>query len=417
MRNLTKLLDEVESSKGELLKLASSLIRTKSENPPGDTIEVANVAEDYLKVMGLSTRRIEPIKGHVNVIAELGSSKDYGLILCGHIDTVPIGDVNRWSFYPFSGEVVEGRILGRGATDMKGGVASILTAVKALIKHEERLKERLTLALFCDEETGGHYGARWFVQNRSIKGKAMIIGEASNYHKLGHAIISGERGVLWSKLKFDGIPHHGSRPMLGDNAIIHAVKALSKLKSPVLSKVKVPYEAMKLVKWGKKVLTMDYEDRRNLKPHYAIDHYTLNVGVIKGGVKANIVADSCEVELDLRIPIGGSRAEAEEIIKNLAEKARIEYTNYAPPSFTPAGSDLIRTLREVSQNIFREKTPAICISATTDAHYLRSALNIPVVSYGPGYEEACHAYDESVDAIDVLGCAKVYAHTAMTISS
>jgi succinyl-diaminopimelate desuccinylase len=416
MRNTTKLSDEVESLKGELLKLASSLIKTKSENPPGDTSEVANVAEDYLKAMGLSPKRTEPIKGRVNLIAEIGSSKNYGLILCGHIDTVPIGNVNKWRFDPFSGEVVEGRILGRGATDMKGGVASILTATKALIKHEKRLKERITLALFCDEETGGQYGARWIVENQSIKGKSMIIGEASNYHKLGHAVISGERGTLWSKLTFDGIPHHGSRPMLGDNAIMHAVKALSKLKSPILSRVKVPYEAMKLVKWGKKVLMMNYGNRRNLKPHYAIDHYTLNVGVIEGGMKANIVADSCDVELDLRIPIGGIRAEAEEMIENLAEKASIEYTNYAPPSFTPPGSDLIRTLRKVSQNIFNEKTPAICISATTDAHYLRSAMNIPVVSYGPGYE-ACHAYDESVDAIDVLGCAKVYAHTAMIISS
>ncbi|MGQ9469985.1 MAG: M20 family metallopeptidase [Nitrososphaerales archaeon] len=416
MMNLIKLSDGVESLKGELLKLASSLIRARSENPPGDTSEVANVAEDYLKTIGLSTRRIEPIKGHVNVISEIGNG-DYGLILCGHIDTVPIGDVNRWSFDPFSGEVVEGRILGRGATDMKGGVASILTAFKALIKYEGILNERITIALFCDEETGGQYGARWFVQNQLIKGKAMIIGECSNYHGLGHTIISGERGVLWSRLKFDGIPHHGSRPMLGDNAIIHAVKALSKLKSSILSKVKTPYEAMKLVKWGKKVLMEDYKDRRNLKPHYAIDHYTLNVGVIKGGIKANIVADSCEVELDLRIPIGGSRAEAEEIIKNLAEGSNIEYMNYAPPSFTPPESDLIKVLRRVNQSVFKEKTPAICITATTDAHYLRSALNIPVVSYGPGYEEACHAYNESVDAIDVLGCAKVYAQTAMIISS
>ncbi|MCP8309594.1 MAG: ArgE/DapE family deacylase [archaeon] len=416
MMNLTKLSDEIESLKGDLLKLSSSLIRARSENPPGDTSEVANVAEDHLKAIGLSTRRIEPIKGHVNVISEIGRG-DYGLILCGHTDTVPIGDVNRWSFDPFSGEVVEGHILGRGATDMKGGVASILTAVKALIKYEERLNKKITIALFCDEETGGQYGALWIVKNQLIKGKAMIIGECSNYHKLGHAIISGERGVLWLKLRFDGIPHHGSRPMLGDNAIMHAVKALSKLKSPILSKVKVPYEAMKLVKLGKKGLIEDYKDKKDLKPHYAIDHYTLNIGVIKGGMKANIVADSCEVELDLRIPIGGSRAEAEDIIKNLAEGGKIEYMNYAPPSFTPPRNDLIKILRKVSRSIFKEKTPAVCIAATTDAHYLRSSLNIPVVSYGPGYEEVCHTYDEWVDAIDVLGCAKVYAQTAMIASS
>ncbi|MCP8304793.1 MAG: ArgE/DapE family deacylase [archaeon] len=416
MKKITYLSDEVESLKGELLRLASHLIRTRSENPPGDTSNVADVVEDHLKSIGLNTKRVEPMRGHVNVIAEMGSG-EHGLILCGHIDTVPIGDIDRWSFDPFSGEVTEGRILGRGATDMKGGVASILTAVKALTKFEAKLNRKITIALFCDEETGGQYGARWMVQNRLIKGRAMIIGESSNHHKVGHAITAGERGVLWSKVRFSGIPHHGSRPMLGDNAIMHTVKALSKLKSPILAKVNVPYEAMKLVKEGKKILMESYKDKRHLKPHYSIDHYTMNVGVVKGGTKANIVADACEVDLDLRIPIGGSRAEAERIVERIAGGGEIDYINYAPPSFTPTGSYLVRVLRKVSRSIFKEKTPAICITATTDAHYLRSALNIPVISYGPGYEEVCHVYDEYVDIIDVLGCAKVYAQTAFILSS
>lgn len=416
MNNLTKISSEVESLKGDLLNIASSLIKAKSENPPGDTSNVADIIEDHLKFIGLSPRRIEPTQGHVNIMASIGNG-DYGLILCGHMDTVPIGDLSKWSFYPFSGEITGGCILGRGATDMKGGVASIITAIKALIKYEKILNEKIVIALFCDEETGGHYGARWIVQNRLIKGKNMIIGEPSNYHKLGHVIIAGERGALWSKLRFDGFPHHGSRPMLGDNAIMHVVKSLSKLKSPILSKVRTPYEAIELVRWGKRILIEEYKDKKNLKPQYAMDHYTLNIGVIKGGIKANIVADSCEVELDLRIPIGGSKEEAEKIIQSLAEECKIEYINYAPPSFTPPKSSIIKVLRKASQYIFKEKTPAICIAATTDAHYFRSALGIPVVSYGPGYEDLCHAYDEKVDVIDLLGCAKVYTETAIIISS
>ncbi|NWG09349.1 MAG: ArgE/DapE family deacylase [Nitrososphaerales archaeon] len=415
MASLTYLSNRVESLRLELLNLASNLIRARSENPPGDTLDVVNVIEDYLKATGLSTRRIEPTKGHINLMAEMGSG-DYGLVLCGHMDTVPIGDLKRWSFDPFSGEVTGGRILGRGASDMKGGLASILTAVGALAKFETQLNKKITIALFCDEETGGQYGSRWITQNKLIKGEAMIIGECSNHHKIGHAIIAGERGALWLRLRFDGTPHHGSRPMLGDNAIMHAIKALSKA-NPILHKVKAPYEATKLVRWGKRVVMEDYKDRKDLKPHYAIDHYTLNVGVIKGGTKANIVADSCEVDLDLRIPIGGSREEAEEIMRRLVEGGKIEHINYAPPSFTPLGSDLIRALRKVSRSVFKEKTPAICMTATTDAHYLRSALNIPVVSYGPGYKEVCHVYDEWVDIIDILGCAKVYAQVAFILSS
>lgn len=415
MKKSLHLLNEVEKSKGRLLSLTSSLIKAKSENPPGDTSAVAEEVGSHLKTMGLTPKLMEPSKGRVSVMANMGDGP-YGLILCGHIDTVPAGDRAKWDGDPFSGMVRGGWILGRGAADMKGGVAAILTATQALLKFEARLSKRISIVLFCDEETGGEYGARWAVKEGMIKGDGMIIGEGSNFHKMGHAVIAGERGTLWSRVRFEGKPHHGSRPMLGDNAILQAVKALSKVK-PILKKVRPPYDAMGLVRWGKKAVMEEHGDKMNLKPHYAIDHYTVNVGTIRGGVKTNIVADGCEFELDLRIPLGGSREEAEGITKTLAKGGSIEYTNYAPPSYTPPSHHLVRTLQKVGRMILGEETPAIGITATTDGHALRSGLGIPVVSYGPGYEDAYHAYNEWVGVDDLLACTKVYAQIALALSS
>lgn len=404
--------EEIKSSKAEMLKLASSLIRAKSENPPGDTKDVVIVAKDFLESIGLSSRCIEPSKGHVSLIAEMGKG-EHGLILCGHIDTVPFGEKEKWSFDPFSGESKDGRILGRGSADMKGGISSILIAVKVLRKLERDFEKKLTIAFFCDEETGGEYGSKWAVENGIIKGEAMIIGEGSNYHRLGHTVVAGEKGVLWSKIRFNGVSYHGSMPMLGENAITKATSALSRLRKPILSKVRAPHDARNLIKWGKRTLIKEYSDKRLSKPHYAIDHYTLNIGTIKGGTKTNIVADSCEVELDLRIPIGGSKDESMKIIESVANDGEVQYINYAEPSYTRPSNELVKLLREASKEIFNEYTPVICIPATTDAHYLRSILKIPVVSYGPGYQEIIHTYDEWVDVNDVLGCAEVYALAAV----
>ena len=154
----------------EVVELASKLIKIPSVNPPGDTSEIAAFVKDYLEEEGVAVELCEPAEKRVNLIAEIGEREsDRVLVLNGHLDVVPIGDRSRWSFDPFSGEVRDGYLLGRGASDMKGGLAGIIYAFKRLVKFEDQLRGRLKLVCVADEETGGTCGASYLVEN----GKAL----------------------------------------------------------------------------------------------------------------------------------------------------------------------------------------------------------------------------------------------------
>jgi succinyl-diaminopimelate desuccinylase len=184
---------------------------------------------------------------------------------------------------------------------------------------------------------------------------------------------------------------------------------LEGFREPILEKVTTPTAAASLVREAKKVLRTEYAKDFSKKPFYAPDHYTVNVGRIEGGTKVNIVPDFCSLELDVRVPIGGSKEEAERVVRRrLPKDAKLELINYAEPAFTAPSSPLVKRVREVSQLVFDEPSPAMCIPATTDAHHFRVSLGTSAVSYGPGLESMCHVLDEYVEVADVIGSAKVY---------
>jgi succinyl-diaminopimelate desuccinylase len=399
--------EKVDAGKGELVDLLVKLVKAKSENPPGDTTRPAYVAEEYLSGYGFSVKKYEAEKGVVNLVASVGSGDE--LAFCGHIDTVPAGNESRWTQPAFGGKIVGGKVYGRGATDMKAGCASLAFAFAQMAKVEGRLTGRLVLALVADEETGGRRGVQYLIDNGVLRPKNLILGEPTNHKGTGRVVVAGEKGVYWVRVTFEGSPRHGSLPMLGDNAIMKAKSVLEAFSSPFLGKVTIPYEAASLVRATKKILKVEYASEASKKPHYAADHYTVNVGVIGGGTKVNVVPDSCSVELDIRIPLGGSREEADRLLtRHLPKDAQVEVLNYATPAFTPPSSPLVKTTREAGRRVFNEETPAMCLTATTDAHHFRAALGTHAVSYGPGLESGCHVLDENVDVSEVIGASKVY---------
>ena len=143
-----------------------------------------------------------------------------------------------------------------------------------------------------------------------------------------------------------------------------------------------------------------------------MDHYTVNLGTIRGGTKTNVVPERCEAEFDIRVPAGGNPDAVEEFVKLiLPEDFEYEVFNRALASYTPADEPLVKTLQTNAKATLGYKTPALYMAATSDAHTFRELLKIPTVSFGPGYSEANHAYNEFVHAKDVVNAMKVYAHT------
>ncbi len=402
----------VDSEKAELVKLLVGFIQAKSENPPGDTSAPASVAEEYLSSHGVSVRKYSSEDGCVNLVATLGEGAEE-LTFCGHIDTVPAGDPAKWSVPPLAGRMAGGRIYGRGATDMKAGCAALTFAFAKTGQHEKALSGKLVLALVADEESGGKKGVQYLIEKGILKSKNLVLGEPTKHEGTGHVVVAGEKGTFWVRVTLDGVARHGSLPMLGDSAILKAVPVLEGFKTPILDKVTTPRSAGSLVREGKRVLKREYSSDASKRPYYALDHYTVNIGRIEGGTKINIVPDHCSVELDVRVPLGGNKEEAEKLVRRrIPQGARLELINYAQPAFTPPSSPLVKRIREAACSVFQEPSPAMCVPATTDAHHFRAALGSNAVAYGPGLESMCHVLDECVEISEVIGASKVYLDLA-----
>ena len=173
-----------KSRSQELVKLVSDLIRIPSENPTGTQREVVDFVKKYLSDAGISCEEVSCNPDYPCVLAKIGKDEGFSVILNGHVDVVPAGDRSQWDYDPFSGEVTDKLILGRGTSDMKAGVAGMLFAMKVLKDSGAELNGNVRLHIVSDEESGGEYGSKWLCENGYAAGaNACLIGEP----KIGRA--------------------------------------------------------------------------------------------------------------------------------------------------------------------------------------------------------------------------------------
>jgi len=393
--------------KEEVVELASRLIKIPSVNPPGDTSKIAAFVKNYLEEEGVTVELCEPAEKKVNLIAEIGEKgSDRVLVLNGHLDVVPIGDRSRWSFDPFSGEVRDGYLYGRGASDMKGGLAGIIYAFKKLVKFEDRLKGRLKLVCVADEETGGTHGAAYLVEKGKALGSSVLIAEPT-----GMDLINiGEKGAIWAKIIVKGIPGHGSlSPFIGDNAIVKSVNLIRELMKITEMKAELPKDLLDVAEYSRNLL----EKSVSREASKAIDHPTINFGIIKGGTKVNIIPDRCELEIDVRVPIGLSVAEITSKIREIVEKyGEVEFASAGEPNYTAPSSEIVKVVEKNVKEIIGIDPKPFLEWASSDARHFRKA-DIPTIHYGPAEMEGIHGYNERVKVEDLINAAKVYLGAAI----
>jgi acetylornithine deacetylase/succinyl-diaminopimelate desuccinylase family protein len=354
------------------IELTQELIRINSENPPGNEGEVAKFIKDFLDELKISTEIIEFEKNRFDVIASIGNGK--GLMFNGHMDTVPVG--GNWKYDPFEGKIVEGKIYGRGASDMKGGIAAILTAVKNLSK--EKFKKKLLLTFVADEEVALK-GSEYLIKNRKEIFKDVkygIIGECTDIR-----IRIAQKGIVHVKVKFKGKAAHGSKPELGDNAIYKAADFIQELR--------------KLI------------ERLKNKKNPLLGSGTINVGTINGGTKINVVPDFCNIEVDRRIIPGETPNYAikqiRKILKKLKLKADIELeTNSRLPMQLSKNLELIRILKSIT------KANLVGESGYTEAELFYRDAGVPCVSFGPGTSELAHTANEYILIKNLKRATKIY---------
>ncbi|NOU78748.1 ArgE/DapE family deacylase [Paenibacillus sp. LMG 31459] len=412
----SKVLAAIDAEQDQLLELCSQLIRFPSENPPGDSREISAFIIDYLKQAGIDTSIHTATDTMLNLVSTLGTGAEQpsgkNLIFCGHTDVVPAGDRSRWDFDPFCGDIVDGYLLGRGASDMKAGLAGLIYVTALLSKLGVPLKGDLSLLIVPDEETGGHLGVPWVLERGLISGTAAVIAEPSG--PLNPTI--GQKGSCWFEFTVEGTPGHGSlSPVVGDSAIVKAAKGIEALQRLWDIKVDIPDEVKEIIR-----ISQDYVKEREQDGSIAyqvFDHVTVNIGTIQGGTKVNVVADRCTIQVDSRVPFGVDYRDVLDRARSLLLEAGIEsevkgFGFQGNANWTsneePVVSDLVESICEVSG----EEAYGVLQWASSDARHFRTH-NIPVLQYGPAELSTIHNFNEKAPVWQIIQCAKVYALTAL----
>jgi succinyl-diaminopimelate desuccinylase len=327
----------------DAVSLTKSLLRFDTVNPPGRERDCAKYAGAMLQAWGYSVEFFEYDETRTSVIARAGASdRKAPLCLTGHLDVVPLG-ARPWSKDPFAGETDGDKLYGRGASDMKAGVAAILLAARAYAKSLAGTPG-IVLVLTAAEE-GGCVGSAQLAKTQLLgKAGAMVVGEpTSNYPLVGH------KGSVKFHARFKGVSAHGSMPELGDNAIYKAGRALAQLES------------------------FDF----NVKPHAVMGKPTLNVGTITGGNTVNAVPDAASVGVDIRtVPGMDHQALLSKLRTVLGEDAELEVFSNLKPVWTAPEHEWIQRVFEICKPYL--DAPA----AARTAPYMTDAANLLKVYAG-----------------------------------
>jgi succinyl-diaminopimelate desuccinylase len=405
-----RILEEIENKQDELIDLCCKLIQFPSENPPGDTSDISKFIIDYLKEADIGTDVHESEANMLNLLSTIGAESGKHLLFCGHTDVVPAGDLSRWDFPPFGGLVRDGYILGRGASDMKCGLAGLIFATALLKRLGVPLAGQLSLFIVPDEETGGHFGVPWVLERGLITGTAAVIAEPSSPQ---HPTI-GQKGSAWFEITIEGTPGHGSlSPFKGDSAILKAAKSIEVLQKLTHMKPNIPPEVQEMIDISK-----DYaRNREVIDVSDVYDHVTVNIGTIQGGTKTNVVADRCTIQVDSRVPFGidyrDVLAEAKRLLLSVGIDVELKPIGFrANANWTPPTEEIVQYLVESITDVNGQEAYGVLQWATSDARHFRNH-GIPVLQYGPAELSTIHNFNERAPIDQVVQAAKVYALTAL----
>lgn len=370
--------------KDETIELLQQMVGFKTVNEPGDELPLAKFIKEKLDEIGIEAVVDDLGNNRGNVIGILkGSGEKETLLFNGHLDTVPPGDIE-WDHSPYSGAVVDGKIYGRGTADMKGGLAAMLMALKAVKNARWKLKGDFVYTGTAGEEIDS-IGAVKFVKDGGLDGVgAIIIGEPSS-----NGINIAEKGAFWVEISTYGKTAHGAFPENGINAVVHMNALLSEL---------ISYK-------------FKYTENETL------GHPTMNISTIKGGVKTNVVPDKCSITIDMRTVPGMVHKEIvkdfEKIIEKLAGeikgfKADVKILNDRAAVETKSDHPFVKLAEETVKEEFNKDVKGQGVNFYTDASIFLPAKQIPCIFYGPGDAGMAHQPNENITIESLMEAVHFY---------
>lgn len=373
----------MQQKEKEIIDHACALISKKTENPPGDEILAVQVVEDFFRSLQIPYNIFEKEKNRTNIVGYIGSKENASPVLLAacHLDVVPAGD--GWSKNPFEACIENGRIYGRGASDNKGQMASLMAVAQFLKEKESGLKGRFLLAGVADEERGSVLGLEYLLNECGISADFAIIPDVAHAMKV---IDISEKGALFLEIASYGKQAHGSRPEMGINAIGNMITLLERIKQLKFRQASHPLHTSP----------------------------TLNLGSIHGGTAPNIVPAICKALLDVRyLPGDSSGAIVNDIMnymKDIEEHSSarfdLQILSDQPPTAVPADNLLVEVISRHTQSILGICPQPHGLSGATVTKQLIQK-GIVAVGFGPGDEAEAHAANESISIKELVNFAQI----------
>ena len=415
---LGALFERIEGERDALVDLTRALVQIPTVNPPGDAYQAcAHHLDSRLSRAGfeVSCLRAEGAPGdsdrypRINLVARYeGRGPGPCVHFNGHVDVVAAG--HGWTVNPFAGVVRDGRLCGRGACDMKGGLAAAIVAVESIIEAGIRFPGALEISATVDEESGGHAGVAWLAERgwfSKPRVDHVIIPEPLNVDR----ICIGHRGVWWAEIETHGRAAHGSMPFLGDCAIRHMGAFLTRLERQLLPRLATRQTAMPVV------------------PSQARQS-TLNIAALHGGLPecpkglpSPLVADRCRMLIDRRFLLEEDLADVKAEVVAILEQLHRDRPNFAygirdvmevMPTMTPRDAPVVRAVAHGIRRVLGKAPQLVASPGTYDQKHVQRVGKLEsCIAYGPGILEVAHQPDEYVLIDDLVASAKVMATAAL----
>ena len=444
----------------EAQALLQALIRFDTVNPPGNERGAQEYLSDYLTEAGFECELLGAEPERPNLVARLGAGEE-GPTLCylGHVDTV-LADPSEWSHDPFSGDLADGFLWGRGALDMKSQVAAEIAAAAALARSGWRpAKGELLIVAVVDEETGGELGARWITNEHPEKVRCDLLvneggGAVFEYGgppaRRHYGVCCAEKGVFRFTITTDGVAGHASMPDMGENALLKMGPVLERLaaRQPSYAPTEEPLAFLRGIGEDPRdpegsIARLRAADPRLVTMFEPMLGVTFTPTRIKASEKINVIPSSAELRVDCRVPPGLGE---EEVRKGIAEilgpahpsthpdpihppmdslpPFRIDFTERIVGNSSPLQSPLMDTIAAwVAEHDEGADVVPVILPGFTDSRHFREAFP-ECVAYGffPQKHQTLfetqsliHSADERIDVRDLAFATGFFRDLALRV--
>ena len=424
----------------EAQQLLSQLIRFNTVNPPGDELALQEHLASHLTQAGFDCELLGARPERPNLLARLRSGRD-GPTLCylGHVDTV-LADPEEWSHGPWSGELADGFLWGRGALDMKSQVAAEVAGAASLARSGWRpARGELLIVAVADEETGGSLGAKWITEQHPDKVRCDLLineGGGGSFEYRGrrcYGLCCAEKGVFRFAVTTSGVAGHASMPAMGDNALLKMAPLLQRLadRQPASELTSEPQALLRGIGEDPSdapgaVARLRAADARLATMFEPMMGVTFTPTQIKASEKINVIPSRAELKIDCRVPPGLGEAEVRRAITEVLgeDGFKIDFTERIVGNRSPTRSPLMETIAAwiAERDPGAEVVPLI-LPGFTDSRHFREAFP-ECVAYGffPHRHQSLlqtapliHGADERIDVRDLEFATDFFADLATRV--